>query len=78
MPAEHVLVLANGGASTESGRAWRELSSSGAIAWEGTLLENPSRPEGEALVYGRYNPAARAGAAAGAGLAEANVPATPK
>ncbi len=51
---DHVVVLANAGATTESGRAWRDASAAGIVAWEGTLLESQARPDGDALVYGRF------------------------
>jgi hypothetical protein len=51
---EHVVVLAAAAAGSESLRAWAEAEARGALAWEGTLLADQSRPDGDALAYGRF------------------------
>jgi hypothetical protein len=69
----HVLVVNTAGTTaTDAGRAWLEAVDSGAVQWAGTLLESPSWPDGDGLVYGEFSPQTQ-----GQGQAHADVPVTP-
>jgi hypothetical protein len=58
----HVLVLV-GGAGAGAGdadapaRAWRDAAEGGELDWEGTVLESPDAPDGEAIRYGAFSTA---------------------
>jgi hypothetical protein len=70
--ADHVLVLlgARSGAAAAAaatavapGAVWAQAAAAGWLRWEGTLLESPDAPEGDAVVYGAFE--ADAGGAMG-------------
>lgn len=56
----HVLVLIGGaGAGPDDAeapvRAWRDAADNGWLDWEGTILESPDAPDGEAIRYGAFS-----------------------
>jgi len=53
-PFGHAVVLAGAAEGTAALRAWTDAAATGKLAWEGTVLEQPSVPSSDALVFGTF------------------------
>lgn len=56
---DHVLAIMGGGgrnnnATAPPGAVWEAAAAAGWLSWEGTLLESPDAPDGDAVLYGAF------------------------